>query len=71
MPTKQKTKRVKETPLLVCYESQDIFSVQNNGDIILRGKKIGNDKELARIFKRNGEIMKKVLENITNHKAKK
>lgn len=44
-------------PFLVTSKGMDLFRVEKNGDIILRGEKIGNDKELADLFIQHGKIM--------------
>lgn len=50
-------------PLLVQKNNKEIFSIEMNGDIILRGQKIGKDKKLANIFIGQGKAMEKVIKN--------
>jgi hypothetical protein len=38
------------TPILVQNQESEIFSIEGNGDIILRGTVIANDKEVAEIL---------------------
>ena len=43
--------------LLVEKNKERIFEILKNGDIILRGNKIGNDIEVAEMFKTEGAII--------------
>ena len=51
-------------PLLI-RDDREILSIEKNGDIILRGKKIGEDIRLAEFLKGYSSALKKWQESIT------
>lgn len=53
---------MKKYPLVVSNQKGKILAIESNGDIYLRDKKIGNDKELAKILTAQGKAMSACLE---------
>ncbi|HEB13410.1 MAG TPA: hypothetical protein ENI13_00335 [candidate division CPR3 bacterium] len=43
---------------------KELLTIKSNGDVCLKGKKVGRSKELADIFTQTGETLKKLREKI-------
>lgn len=51
---------MKSFPLVISDGKDDIFIIKHNGDLVLRGKKIAKDKNLADFLMGYGTAFKKM-----------